>query len=60
MNKKSGEFSPEEAAQRRDEVIRRMASTPPRPKSTTLHRPKKKMKAVAGHAAGKDRATREG
>jgi hypothetical protein len=29
----SDEYSPEEAARRRDEVIRRMASTPPKPHS---------------------------
>lgn len=34
------EYTEEEAAQRRDEVIRRMANTPPQPKLTL--RPKKK------------------
>lgn len=52
------EFSLEEAARRRDEVIRRMANTPPQPK--VIPHPKKKRKAVAGRAARKVRAGREG
>lgn len=51
------DFSPEETAHRRDEVIRRMANTPPQPK--TNHRPKRKRKAVADRAADKDRAGHE-
>ena len=60
MARKNGtdEFSPEATATRRDEVIRRMANTPPQPKATTPLRPKKKKKAVAGRAAGKARARR--
>lgn len=58
MSKKAIEdYSPEEAAKRRDEVIRRMANTPPQPKASPL--PKKKTKAVSGRAAGKARADRE-
>lgn len=53
-------LSENEIAKRRDEVIRRMANTPPQPKATTPHRPKKKTKAVEGHAAGKGRARHEG
>ncbi len=58
-NTKDDQFSPDEAARRRDEVIRRMANTPPQPKSKTSHRPKKKRKAGAGRAAGKSRAGHE-
>jgi hypothetical protein len=43
-----------EIAKRRDEVIRRMANTPPQPKASP--RPKKKKKAVAGRAVRKVRA----
>lgn len=50
------EFSPEEAARRRDEVIRRMANTPPQPKANP--RPKKKKKAVVGRVARKGHGTR--
>ena len=52
-------YSPEEAAKRRDEVIRRMANTPPQPKLTPRRQGKKK-KAGAGRAAGRARAGREG
>jgi hypothetical protein len=55
MNKDN--FSEAEAAQRRDEVIRRMANTPPQPKASP--RPKKKKKAVAGRVAGKRPSRRE-
>lgn len=51
-------YSKEEAARRRDVVIRRMANTPPQPKVNP--RPKKKTKAVSDRAAGKARAHREG
>jgi hypothetical protein len=53
-------YPEDEVARRRDEVIRRMANTPPQPKATTPHRPKKKKKAVAGRAVRKVRARREG
>ena len=49
-------YSDDETAQRRDEVVRRMANTPPQPKASP--HPKKKKKVGAGHAAGKARATR--
>ena len=49
-------YSPKETELRRDEVIRRMANTPPQPKATTPHRPKKKK----GRAVRKVRARREG
>lgn len=52
-------YSDAEAAIRRDEVIRRMANTPPQPKITPSHRPKTKKKAAADRAAGKRRAGRE-
>jgi hypothetical protein len=51
------DFSPEEAAKRRDEVIRRMANTPPQPKA--IPRLGKKKKVVAHRAVRKDRADRE-
>jgi hypothetical protein len=51
-------FSPAETARRRDEVIRRMANTPPQPKANP--RPKRKRKADAGRVARKDRETHEG
>jgi hypothetical protein len=61
MQKRNDDFLPsDEAAFRRDEVIRRMANTPPQPKATTPHRPEKKKKAVAGRAVRKVRAPREG
>lgn len=58
MNEKGENYSDEETTRRRDEVIRRMANTPPQPKVSP--RPKKKTKAASGRAAGKGRATREG
>lgn len=58
MAKEPDEYSVEEIAKRRDEVIRRMANTPPQPKATTPHRPKKKKKAVAGRAVRKAPARR--
>jgi hypothetical protein len=61
MERKSDDdFTDEEASRRRDEVIRRMANTPPQPKVTTPHRPKTKKKAGVARAAGKGRAPREG
>ena len=52
------EYTPEEAARRRDEVVRRMANTPPQPKATSP-RPKKKKKAGADRATGKGRVSRQ-
>jgi hypothetical protein len=52
-------YSAEEASRRRDEVIRRMANTPPQPKATSLRPSKKKTKAGAGPAVRKVRARRE-
>lgn len=40
-------------ARRRDEVIRRMANTPPQPRTSVLRRRKTGRKAVAGRAADK-------
>jgi hypothetical protein len=56
MGKANDDYSPEEAEKRRDEVVRRMANTPPQPKA--IPRPKKKKKAVAGRAVRKARAVR--
>ena len=57
-SKPQDSYSPEEAARRRDEVIRRMANTPPQPKATSPRLKKKKTIAV-GRAVRKDRAGRE-
>ena len=58
MQKRNDEFLPsDEAAKRRDEVVSRMANTPPQPKANP--RLKKKKKAVAGHAVRKAPARRE-
>lgn len=54
---KDKDFDDSETARRRDEVVRRMANTPPQPK-TNLRQGKKK-KAVAGRGARKARAPRE-
>ena len=51
-------LSNDEAARRRDEVIRRMANTPPQPKIKPRPQEKKK-KAGAGHAARKVRDDHE-
>jgi hypothetical protein len=52
-------YADKEIARRRDEVIRRMANTPPQPKITP--RPsKRKKKAASGRAADKGRARRDG
>jgi hypothetical protein len=59
MSKQPEFFSNKEAAQRRDEVIRRMANTPPQPKITSPRRQGKKTKAVADRAVRKARAGRE-
>jgi hypothetical protein len=61
MTKEKNEtaYSAAETAQRRDEVIRRMANTPPQPKITPHRRPKKKTKAGVDRAARKRRADRE-
>lgn len=48
------DYTPEEAARRRDEVIRRMSNTPPQPRTRfPARRPKK------GKRAAEDQATRE-
>jgi hypothetical protein len=52
-------FPESEIERRRDEVIRRMANTPPQPKVTSLHRQGKKKKADAGRAVRKAHAGRE-
>ena len=55
--KQNEEFNADETAKRRDEVIRRMANTPPQPKVNP--HPKKKRKAAGGRAVRKARAVRE-
>jgi hypothetical protein len=52
-------FDDTEIARRRDEVVRRMANTPPQPKPS-IPRQKKATKAVGDRAARKGRAAREG
>jgi len=56
---KQNEYSPKEAARRRDEVVRRMANTPPQPNGHPKpRRPKKKKPTGKGRpAAKKGRAT---
>lgn len=49
-------FSEEETARRRDEVVRRMANTPPQPKANPSQ--KKQRPTDAGRAARKDRVSR--
>lgn len=52
------DYLPEnEVELRRDEVVRRMANTPPQPKIS--HPQKRKKKAAGGRAARKGRAGRE-
>lgn len=50
-------YTDAEASRRRDEVVRRMASTPPKPKADA--HPKKKKKAAVGRAVRKAPARRE-
>lgn len=47
----NGRYSEKETALRRDEVIRRMANTPPQPKLS--RRPKKKKTTAQGRAVRK-------
>ena len=54
MPEKNEQYSDEETARRRDEVVRRMANTPPQPRTKTpTRRPGNKKKA------GPDRKSRE-
>jgi hypothetical protein len=55
--KADDQFSDEETVRRRDEVIRRMANTPPQPKISP--HPKKEKTVVAERATRKDRVRRE-
>jgi hypothetical protein len=60
MGNRDDEYSEQEAARRRDEVVRRMANTPPQPKATPSHpRQGKKKKAAVDRGVRKARATRE-
>lgn len=60
MCRKDETYSEEQTANRRDEVIRRMANTPPQPRPKTPDRLRGKgSKAVEDRAAGKSRAGRE-
>ena len=58
MPKSDDNFSPSEAAIRRDEVVRRMAKTPPQPKLKSRPQENRK-RSDAGHAARKGRDDRE-
>lgn len=60
MTKKTAEteYTDDEVARRRDEVIRRMANTPPRPRANRSRHPQKAEKADADRAADKGRADR--
>jgi len=55
----SDKYSDKETAKRRDEVIRRMANTPPQPK-LSIPRPERAKKAAGNRAARKVPAPREG
>lgn len=55
----SNSYNDAETARRRDEVIRRMANTPPQPRIKAPAHPGRKKKAGEGRAARKDRAGRE-
>jgi hypothetical protein len=56
MGKKDGdEFSAEETARRRDDVIRRMANTPPKPHSAMIVG-KRKAKAKSAQTAKRERS----
>jgi hypothetical protein len=56
---RDSDYLPEdEAASRRDEVVRKMANTAPQPKAKTPHRQGRKRKAVAARAVRKVRASR--
>jgi hypothetical protein len=46
---KLDEYSPEEAARRRDSVVRRMANTPPQPNWKPTVRPSGKRKPTASN-----------
>jgi hypothetical protein len=52
--KSDEQYSPEETARRRDEVIRRMANTPPQPHiKSPIRRPKKKKSTAVDRPSGK-------
>lgn len=56
----SDEFSEEEIARRRDEVVRRMANTPPQPRTKSPSRRTGKKKPTGrGQADGKPKAGEE-
>lgn len=59
MSKDDDYYEPKEADQRRDEVVRRMANTPPQPKSNPSRRQKTKTKAGTDRVTGRGRARRE-
>lgn len=53
MTKESDEYTEEEAARRRDEVVRRMANTPPQPRPSATRQSGTKTSSVSGPAARK-------
>lgn len=58
MKRWDDQYDESEIARRRDGVIRRMANTPPQPKATAPHPPKKKKIAVVSRAVRKAPARR--
>ena len=52
-----GSFSEDEATRRRDEVIRHMANTPPKPHETPRQKPKKAKSSGAAQSSRKPRVT---
>lgn len=59
MTGKNDQYSPEEAAWRRDEVIRRMANTPPQPRVKSHTRRSKKKKPAASGGVVRKSANRD-
>lgn len=54
------EFLPEETARRRDEVIRRMANTPPQPRTKSSGHPTGKKKSSDPDRAGRKSSAGKG
>lgn len=59
-DKDTNEFSEEETARRRDEVIRRMANTPPQPRTKSPGRPTGKKKPSGPGRVGRKSSAGKG
>jgi hypothetical protein len=53
MNSPEEQYSAEEAARRRDEVIRRMANTPPQPRATPKTSAKEAKASASDHGSAR-------